>query len=260
MTALYAFCRCVDDIADEDQSPVEARRNELSQWREDIGRACAGKEPEIQVNRELTPYISKYQLPLELFEDLIRGVEMDLDINRIETREQLDLYCYRVASVVGLLSIRIFGDKDGQCVDYAVNLGKALQITNILRDVRTDAQNNRIYIPQDMLDQFGVTTDEILSFKYSDRFRKLAENLAEQANVFYCNAVEQLPSIRRKSLIASELMGAVYWNLLKQIKSHRFNVFGPHPVRLSSRQKFRLILRTWFRLKFGSKTPNYGDS
>ena len=147
MSALYAFCREVDDVADEESLPVEERRAQLALWRADIARACAEEVPRFQVNQELKPFIHQHHLPYELFDELIRGVEMDLDIKRYETYQELEQYCYRVASVVGLLSIEIFGYQNPVCRDYANHLGKALQLTNILRDVRTDAERGRIYLP-----------------------------------------------------------------------------------------------------------------
>ena len=143
MSALYAFCREVDDAADDESSPVENRRARLAAWRADIACACARGRPHFIVNRELQPFIAQHQLPFELFDELIRGVEMDLDIKRYETFADLEKYCYRVASVVGLLSIEIFGYTNPACRQYADHLGKALQLTNILRDVRTDVQRPR---------------------------------------------------------------------------------------------------------------------
>src|SRR3954466_1393333 len=245
MSALYAFCREVDDVADEETTPVQKRREQLSAWRADIQRACGSETPQFPVNRELQPVIRKYKLPFQLFEELIQGVEMDLDTQRYETYEQLELYCYRVASVVGLLSIEIFGYRDPACREYAVYLGKALQLTNILRDVRTDAERGRIYLPQSELARFNVTEKEILNFEYSGRFRALAESVAAQARKFYQLARETLPPEDRRSMVAAELMGSVYWRLLRKLERQQFNVFGPTPPRLSKGQKLLLIFRSW---------------
>lgn len=147
MSALYAFCREVDDVADDETAPVEQRRSQLARWRWDMQRACAGQAPEFQVNKELQPFVQHHHLRFELFDELLKGVEMDLDIKRYDSYGTLELYCYRVASVVGLLSIEVFGYQNAACRDYAVYLGKALQLTNILRDVRMDAERGRIYLP-----------------------------------------------------------------------------------------------------------------
>jgi phytoene synthase len=247
MSALYAFCREVDDVADDESVAVEKRREQLAAWRVDIRRACEKRDPEFVVNRELQAIIEKYKLPFAYFDDLIRGVEMDLDIKRYETYEDLEKYCYRVASVVGLLSIEIFGYKNPACRDYAIHLGKALQLTNILRDVRTDGERGRIYLPLCELKKSGVTENEILRFEYTDRFHKVAANVAERAK-----------TEDRRSMIAAELMGSVYWRLLGKLERKNFDVFGPTTTRLNKLQKMLLIFRTWHRVSSGAMSPNYG--
>jgi phytoene synthase len=258
MSVLYAFCREVDDVADNDSTPVEKRREQLAAWREDVRRACENGSPQFAVNRELKPVIAQFRLPFSLFDELIQGCEMDLQITRYETYEQLELYCYRVASVVGLLSIEIFGYRNSACRDYAIYLGKALQLTNILRDVRTDAERGRIYLPKSELARFKVSEKEILAFEYSDRFRELAVSVAARAKEFYRLARETLPPEDRRSMVAAELMGSVYWRLLRKLERQEFNVFGPEPTRLSKGQKLLLIFRSWFRFVSGGVSPNYG--
>lgn len=258
MAALYAFCREVDDVADDETVPVEKRRSDLAEWREDIRRACTGEAPLLPVNRELQPIIQQYKLPFSLFDELLRGVEMDLDTHRYRTFEELDLYCYRVASVVGLLSIEIFGYRNPVCRDYAVYLGKALQLTNILRDVGNDAGRGRIYLPSAELERHGVTADEILSGQYSPRFFNLASDLARRARHFYRLARETLPPEDRRSMVAAELMAAVYWRLLLKLERRRFQVLDPKPTKLSKPHKLMLVLGAWLRLLSGSVTPGYG--
>ena len=258
MTALYAFCREVDDVADDESVPVEQRRQKLGEWREDVRKACAGQPPSFAVNRELQVVIETYRLSFALFDELIRGCEMDLETKRYETMADLEQYCYRVASVVGLLSIEIFGYGNPACRAYADALGKALQLTNILRDVRTDAERGRIYLPQASLTQFAVREDEILSFQYSERFRRLAADVAGRARAFYRLARETLPKEDRRSMMAAEMMGSVYWRLLRKLEDRRFDVFGPHPTRLSKGQKILLIGWSWCRHFLGGFTPSYG--
>jgi phytoene synthase len=258
MSSLYAFCREVDDVADNESAPSEKRREQLVLWRADIRRACAGEAPQITVNQELQPVIHEYRLLFTLFDELLKGCEMDFSIKRYENFEQLELYCYRVASVVGLLSIEIFGYKNPACRNYAVYLGKALQLTNILRDVRADAERGRIYLPLAELKEFGVTSDEILRHEYSERFSQLAASVANRARTFYQLAQRTLPAEDRRSMVAAELMGAVYWQLLHKMERQQFNVFDPEPTRLNKVQKTLLILRAWFRLASGAVTPNYG--
>jgi phytoene synthase len=257
MSALYAFCREVDDVADEETQPVERRRQRLAAWREDVRRACEGTEPEFPVNIELQPVIKRYRLPFSHFDELVKGVEMDLDVKRYQDYDHLEEYCYRVASVVGLLSIEIFGYTDPASRQYAICLGKALQLTNILRDVRSDAQRGRIYLPLSELSRFGVTPEEILGLQYSERFFKLADSVAERARCFYQKARRTLPAPDRRSMVAAELMGSVYWRLLDKLERRRYNVFGPRPTRLNKGQKLLLILRAWVRAA-GGMSPSYG--
>ena len=260
MSALYAFCREVDDVADDEAIPVETRRTQLALWREDVRRACENGRPEFVVNQELKSVIDKYQLPFAHFDDLIRGVEMDLDIKRYENFANLEDYCYRVASVVGLLSIEIFGYTNSSCRDYAVYLGKALQLTNILRDVKTDAERGRIYLPASEMARCKVAPEEILRGEYSKRYVELADSVAQRARHFYQLAHKTLPSADRKRMIAAELMGSVYWRLLQKLERDNFNVFGPHPTRLNKLQKLSLIVRAWLRMASGRVASNYGTS
>ena len=258
MSALYAFCREVDDVADNESAPAEKRRAQLAEWRADVQRACENQSPQFPVNRELQPVIRQFNLRFELFDELIKGCEMDLDIQRYENFEQLEPYCHRVASVVGLLSIGIFGYKNPACRDYAVHLGKALQLTNILRDVRTDAKRGRIYLPLAELKKFNVTEDEILKGQYSERFAQLAASVAGRARNFYRLARETLPAEDRRSMAAAELMGSVYWRLLLKLERQQFNVFGPCPTRINNGHKILLIFQSWLRSATDTTTPNYG--
>ncbi|MBM3838490.1 MAG: presqualene diphosphate synthase HpnD [Verrucomicrobia bacterium] len=260
MAVLYAFCREVDDIADDESLPIEERRRRLSLWRSDVRAACEGGVPDLPVVRELQPVIAHYGLTYSRFDELLRGVEMDLDIKRYATYAELDEYCYRVASVVGLLSIEIFGYENPGCHDYAVYLGKALQLTNILRDVRSDGERGRIYLPMCELQRFGVTPEDILECRYSARFYELAQSVAGRARGFYLQAGQALPAEDRRSMASAELMGSVYWRLLEKLEHHRFNVFDSASTRLSKTQKLFLIGRTWLRVWRGALTPNYGVS
>jgi 15-cis-phytoene synthase len=257
MSALYAFCRAVDDVADEETVPTGKRREQLAAWRADIRLAVENQSPQFVSNREFQPIIQQFHLPYTLFDELIKGCEMDLDRQRYENYEQLELYCYRVASVVGLLSIEIFGHQNAACRDYAIHLGKALQLTNILRDVRTDAERGRIYLPQTELEKFNVSENEILAFKYTANYCALAGSIAGRARNFYQLARQSLPPEDRKSMVAAELMGAVYWQLLKKLEARQFNVFGERAIRVSKPRKLALIFRSWLRFVCNSRAPNY---
>ncbi|MDX1951570.1 MAG: presqualene diphosphate synthase HpnD [Verrucomicrobiota bacterium] len=258
MSALYAFCREVDDVADEETSPVETRRQRLQEWRDDVHLACSGGSPVFAVNQELQPFIQQHGLRFELFDELLKGVESDLYMNRYQTMEELELYCYRVASVVGLLSIEIFGYRNPRTKDYAVYLGKALQLTNILRDVRNDAEKGRIYFPIEEMNRFSVKEADLLAGRYTPEFERLATHFGEVAQGYYQKASRTLPEEDRRSMGTAELMGAVYWQLLEKLQARKFNVFGFKKTRLSKIQKLFLISRMWFRLWRGTLTPNYG--
>jgi phytoene synthase len=173
---------------------------------------------------------------------------------------QLELYCYRVASVVGLLSIEIFGYRNPQCREYALALGQALQLTNILRDVRNDAERGRIYLPLEDLRHHQVTETEILRGEYSSRYAALAGAVAQRAQGHYRRARELLPVEDRRAMVAAELMGSVYWQLLKKLRQQRFNVFGPTPIRLNRLTKMRLILHSWLRHACHKPLSDYGGN
>ena len=163
-----------------------------------------------------------------------------------------------MASVVGLLSIEIFGYQNPACHNYAVYLGKALQLTNILRDVKNDAARGRIYLPQSELAKFRVSEAEILDAKYSERYFALAESVAGRAREFYQLARKTLPAGDRKAMVAAELMGSVYWRLFKKLEANRFDVFGPQSVKLGKPQKLALIFRSWLRYAVGATGSDYG--
>ncbi len=259
MSALYAFCRAVDDVADEDSVPTEKRREQLAAWREDIRRACENKKPEFILNQEFHPVIQKFKLPFALFDELIKGCETDLDTLRYENFDQLELYCYRVASVVGLLSIEIFGYQNSACHDYAIHLGKALQLTNILRDVKNDATRGRIYLPQSELKKFNVNEADILASKYSENYFQLAASVAARAKYFYSLSQKTLPPEDRRAMVAAELMGSVYWQLLLKLERGQFNVFGLQPLKLSKPHKLTLIFKSWLRHAADATSPSYGQ-
>jgi phytoene synthase len=259
MAALYAFCREVDDVADDETVPAEVRAAKLQAWREDVRKACEGGEPRFAVNRELKPVIERRNLRFELFDELLKGVETDLEKRRYATLDELELYCYRVASVVGLLSIEIFGYSNAGCREYAVHLGKALQLTNILRDVRNDAERDRLYIPLELCERFGVRPEDILAGRYDGNYVRLAQHLADRAKGYYQKATETLPVGDRRSMATAELMGSVYWKLLRKIEQRQFNVFEAGETRLNKLQKLFLVMRMWYRVWRGKfLLPNYG--
>ena len=215
LTALYAFCREVDDIADECQDH-EIASKKLYWWRDEIDRLFEDK-PQHPVSKALHPFIECFNLSKNYFIEIIDGMEMDVKFNRYESFEQLQLYCYRVASCVGILSAHIFGYKNKNTLTFAKNLGIALQLTNIIRDLGEDARRGRIYIPLDELKKFGVSEEEIISLKNSDKIKNLVKNQVDRARKFYSLAIKTLPEEDKKSQKIGLIMGNIYFVLLNEI-------------------------------------------
>ncbi len=260
MVALYAFCREVDDAADNDSVPSVKRAASLQQWRDDIRRACEWGEPQFQVCRELRPFIRQFALPFYLFDELLVGMESDLEKNRYRDFDELKLYCHRVASVVGLLSIRIFKCDGDEAERYAENLGQALQLTNILRDVAEDAKRGRIYLPQSMLEKHEVAEDDILNGRFTAGYANATQEIAERAWAHYRLARESFPEEQRQQLVASEAMGGIYWRLLGKLRAVQYNVFQSNGRRLKINRlaKLGIGLKIWLRSRRKSYTPDYG--
>ncbi|MDP7176982.1 MAG: presqualene diphosphate synthase HpnD [Verrucomicrobiota bacterium] len=260
MVTLYAFCREVDDAADDDSVPSAKRAASLQQWRDDIRRACEWGEPQFQVCRELRPFIRQFALPFYLFDELLVGMESDLEKNRYRDFDELKLYCHRVASVVGLLSIRIFKCDGDEAERYAENLGQALQLTNILRDVAEDAKRGRIYLPQSMLEKHEVAEEDILNGRFSAGYANATQEIAERAWAHYRLARESFPEEQRQRLVASEAMGGIYWRLLGKLRAVQYNVFQSNGRRLKINRlaKLGIGLKIWLRSRRKSYTPDYG--
>lgn len=229
----YAFCRVVDDIADSSKLDVAEKRQRLMAWREMLRSAMPG-EPALA--NEVRCLIDKYSLSVEMVEEIISGVEMDLSISRYATFEELRVYCYRVASAVGLVSIEIFGYRNPACKEYALQLGLALQMTNIIRDVGKDLRNGRIYLPQEDLARSEYSEAELKDRQYNERFVRLMEFEAQRARQFFSSAAASLPPEDRRSMVAAEIMGSVYRGLLRRMELDRFHVFEKE-YRLSKLEK-----------------------
>jgi 15-cis-phytoene synthase len=239
--ATYAFCRFVDDIADDER--VRDPGALLRRWREELDRVYNG-EPTRAISRALADSVRRFSIPRRYFEEIIDGVEMDLSRNRYRTFEELRLYCYRVASAVGLICIEIFGYRNPQARNYAENLGVAFQLTNIIRDVREDAERGRIYLPLEDLEHFAVTEEEVLQSRHSDRFERLMEFEAQRAREFYRIAERALPPEDRTSLLTAEAMRLIYSALLHRIEKSRYRVMDGK-LRLSAPLKLLLVGRAW---------------
>lgn len=233
ITTFYAFCRLIDDIADSTELSVSEKAERLTAWRQSL---AASKPDEPPLAAEVRALIAKYRLTPAMLEEIIAGVEMDLSISRYATFDELRLYCYRVASAVGLVSIEIFRYRNPQCREYAIELGLALQTTNIIRDVGKDLESGRVYLPQDELARFDYSEAELLSRTHNDRFVALMEFQAARSHGFFERAAELLPREDRRSMVAAEIMSSVYRDLLRRIERDRFRVFTKE-YRLNRLQK-----------------------
>ncbi|MFA5529595.1 MAG: presqualene diphosphate synthase HpnD [Thiohalomonadaceae bacterium] len=241
ITAVYAFCREVDDVVDE-CSDAGVARAKLAWWRGEIGNTFAG-EPQHPVGQALLPVVREYNLPQEYFLEIIDGMEMDLDQVRYASFNELALYCYRVASVVGLISAEIFGYQDRHTLKYAHDLGIAFQLTNILRDVHEDALRGRVYLPQDELDACGVTLDDLRGEELTAPLRKLFTQQAQRAQQYYRQAFDKLPEVDRFVQRSGLIMAAVYLTLLDRIQTEDYPVLRRR-VRLSPWRKLWIAWRT----------------
>ena len=222
ITALYAFCREVDDVVDEVADPAVARMK-LAWWRNEIAAVFDGK-PQHPVALALQDVVARYALPREHFDAIIDGMAMDLDQNRYQDFATLERYCHRVAGVVGLLSAEIFGYQDAATLTYARELGIAFQLTNIIRDVGEDAQRSRIYLPQDEMRRFGVTNSDILGRRLTPGFEPLMAYQVERARSYYTKAFAALPGRDRRAQRPGLMMAAVYRALLAEIERDGFRV------------------------------------
>lgn len=218
----YAFCRVIDDIADSLELDVVEKRARLTEWRKML-RISGASEPALAA--EVRGLIDKYLLSPSMLEEIIAGVEMDLSISRYATFEDLRVYCYRVASAVGLVSIEIFGYRNQGCKEYALELGLALQMTNIIRDVGKDLRSGRIYLPQEDLVHFGYSETELQDRQYNERFVRLMEFEAARARQFFSSAAAALPPEDRRTMVPAEIMGSIYRGLLRRMELDKFRVF-----------------------------------
>lgn len=251
--AVYAFCRTVDDIADLGQERGVDRAlslDQLGHWRREVARCYEpGGSPEEPIAQRLALAVRDFGIPREALEAIIDGVAMDLEGVRYETAEDLYPYCYRVASAVGLAALEIFGYTDRRARDYAVNLGVALQLTNILRDVGSDATAGRVYLPRADLRAFDVSEGDLKAGRYTPAFVALMERQAGRAHHFYRRARAAYPTADARSLVAAEVMGRIYFALLGEIEARRFHVFGER-IAVPTSRKVAIALRCWAAARF----------
>jgi 15-cis-phytoene synthase len=250
MYTVYAFCKAVDSAVDE-PPPGSDPKEELRRWKEELEEAYNGS-PTWPIMISLAHHVKQLSIPKAYFDELIKGVEMDLATTRYATFEELSLYCYRVASVVGLICLHVFGPTSPHAQDYAVDLGMAFQLTNILRDLGTDAEQDRIYLPQEDLARFEYSETELLQRHDNRQLRELIHFEVNRAREFYGKAqaaLSCLPKSDRRALSVAEIMRAVYSRILERIDRPDHAIFGPR-VRLSTSHRLALAAGVWFRSKF----------
>jgi len=256
IVAVWDFCRAVDDAVDEKAgAPGDPGRRaeaaaELARWRAELDACFAGRTCTTEQGRNLTAPIAKFGLPRRSFEDVIDGVEMDLDVRRYATFDDLRQYCLRVASAVGLICLDIFGAKAEGSRQYAIDLGIALQLTNILRDLGRDLAGGRLYLPTEDLTRFGVTEDDLRAGEITTPIRALFDFEARRARDFFAKAAAGLPKADARRLVAARIMGAIYFNLLERIERSDYRVFD-QTIRVPRGRKMLLAARTWCAAKVG---------
>jgi phytoene synthase len=253
IVAVWDFCRAVDDAVDEavplGEWPLSSAARataagELMLWRSELDRCFGGATPATAQGRALKPLVSTFQLPRQPFDDLIDGVAMDLGRDRYQTLEQLLEYCRRVASAVGLICIEIFGVRDEAARDYAINLGLALQLTNIIRDVGVDLARGRVYLPQEDLTRFRCTEDDLRRGRVTPELRALLAFQVARARQYFVRAAQALRRTNARRLVAAEIMGAVYQEILKRIERNDYDVFST-VVRVPRPARAMIAIATW---------------
>jgi phytoene synthase len=242
ITALYAFCREVDDVVDE-CSDDQIARTKLAWWRVEIGKLFQG-EPAHPVTKALQPFIDAFGIKQQQLNEIVDGMEMDLTQTRYLDFAGLERYCYHVAGAVGLLAAGIFGYSNPRTLEYAKNLGTAFQLTNIIRDVGEDARKNRIYLPMDELKRFEVPAADILQCRYSENFLRLMQFQSERASSFYAKALDALPPEDRRSQRAGLIMAAIYRATLDEVARDGFKVLTQR-TSLTPLRKLWLAWKTW---------------
>ena len=243
--AVWDFCRAVDDAVDEAVNRERAE-SELAGWREEVARLFSSDEPRTQQGARLKPYVSSFSLSRGPFDDLVDGVEMDLRRSRYATFDELVGYCRRVASAVGVICIEIFGCRDSRSRDYAFNLGLALQLTNIIRDVRVDFEHGRVYLPQEDLERFGVTEEALRAGRVTEEVSRLLAHECQRARQFFVAASQAMPPLEARKLVAAEIMGAIYFGILQRIEARGYDVFS-EVIRVPKFVRARIALTIWMR-------------
>jgi phytoene synthase len=247
MNTIYAFCRKTDDIADDESIPRETKQKKINEWKKSFEEALQNKS-EIELLNELNKCIIEFNIPHEPFFQLIEAMEIDLIKDRFSTFKDLEEYCFKAASTVGLMTIPVFGYKHKSAIKYAINLGIALQLTNIIRDVKTDSLRGRIYLPLEDLERFGYTEEELFNGNYNEQFIDLMKFETKRARYYYEMADKNLNPEDKKSMFTARAMQYIYLRLLDKIEQENFNVFNKK-IRVSNFNKIFIAFSVWLKYK-----------
>lgn len=245
ISTVYAFCRQTDDIADNEVDTKEVKFKKIRQWRKELEKALQGNSSYPLLN-QLNKIIGKFNIPAEPFFELIKGVESDLQTSRYKDFRTLYQYCYRVAATVGLMAIEIFGYRTKNAKEYAVNLGMAMQLTNILRDIKYDALNGRIYIPEEDLKRFGYTEEDLMNFRYNESFVELMKFECKRAREYFEKATDCFDPQDRKLLFPARIMQHIYFRILGKIERMNYNVFKKK-ARISKLRKLYITIGVYLK-------------
>jgi len=247
MNTVYAFCRQTDDIIDEGSVADELKYEKLRKWRIELEKSLSGHSDYPIINK-LSKTIQKFNIPLEPFFDLLKGMEMDLQRKRYITFDDLQTYCYHVASTVGLMCIEIFGYRHSSAKDFAINLGIALQLTNILRDIKKDAEKGRIYLPQEDLKKFNYNENDLLSNTYNENFQKMMKYQVERAREYFEKATACLNLEDKKAMFAARAMQHIYYRMLNKIVDVDYDVYNKR-IHVSKFKKVGISLGVWAKYR-----------
>lgn len=247
LRTIYSFCRHSDDIVDDEHSDVETRKINLDNWNKELTRALKS-DSKIHLLNDLKRVIDRFNISPDVFFDLLKGMEIDLSKKRYKNFEELKQYCYYAASTVGLMTIEVFGYKDKAIKEYAVNLGIALQLTNILRDVKKDALKDRIYIPLEDMDKYGYSEKNIFDSTYNTNFVNLMKYEFEVAKSFYKKADSYLCKSEKGRMLSARIMEHIYFRLLNKIEKNKYDVYNNY-IRISKFKKLFLAYGVFLKYK-----------
>ena len=247
MNTVYAFCRQTDDIVDEGTVADDVKFDKLRKWRIELEKSLNGHSEYPLINK-LSNTIQNFNIPLEPFFDLLKGMEMDLQQKRYVTFNDLQTYCYRVASTVGLMCIEIFGYRHPSAKDFAINLGIALQLTNILRDIKKDAEKGRIYLPKEDLEKFNYHESDIFNNTYNENFQKMMQYQVERAREYFNTATDCLNREDKKAMFAARAMQHIYYRMLNKIVDADYDVYN-NKIKISTAKKVGISLGVWAKYR-----------